>query len=471
MPHPKQTFLLIFIITLATLLWGGDCRAADPVEVSQAIKVPLTTTAIPDGVVYMPSWSMFMMMMRNFVLQENGPTVIWSFVPDGNRTTTLGIGGTEYTVIDKTKIPDTERDYSSVPGKLLLKSPAREFTIDLADFDYINSKSIELTLDCGRKYFLRASGSSKRRVIDDVTKKKRMETSGSFSPGGVQTGKLPPPFQTPITILDINVDGFYTTGEDGIIVGPADPQGDYVQPFSKYISTPPPNNAIFEIQNLTKDGSEITLLPYRGPTASLEVVMPQGYSSNQITLTSDAGLNVTVQVKAGEGEGGEETSGLVTVIPGSYTILNATISVPPKDAKSRRSGLAVFGDGMPGLKVEAGTKKVLVLSGPKTLEFQATLVKGNITIASETIHFKGQAGETYAGQYYEDKPEVYLNVDGKSTLLGKLYWARALYGVGFSGFSEKVPADIDLKNAKEATVALKVQTRDFGELSTTVPLK
>jgi len=38
-------------------------------------------------------------------------------------------------------------------------------------------------------------------------------------------------------------------------------------------------------------------------------------------------------------------------------------------------------------------------------------------------------------------------------------------------YSGGVPASVDLKTAKEATVTLKARLTDFGEFSATVPLK
>ena len=226
------------------------------------------------------------------------------------------------------------------------------------------------------------------------------------------------------------MDGFYTTGEDGIVVGSLTAFTDdsmsigyyrprlafLVQPFSKYISTPPPSAGIFEIQDLAKDGSELTILPYRGPTASLEVIAPPKCSGQIILTSADAGLNVTVNGKA---KGGGES---VTVIPGSYTILAARLT-QPQDTDQPSWLMRVSGAGMPALKVEAGTKQVLVLSGPRVLEFQAALVDGKVNIKTESLFcIKGQSGETYSDVHYdrENPPEVYLNVDGKSTLLGKM---------------------------------------------------
>jgi len=224
-----------------------------------------------------------------------------------------------------------------------------------------------------------------------------------------------PPHQTPIAIFDANLDSFYTSDEDGIIVGSRPKLVDgsplkcpLVQPLSKYIST---SDGIFEIQNLAKDGSELTVLPYVGPTASIEVVAPQKYAG-QIILTSDVGLNVTISVHA---EGERESA---TVIPGGYTILAASL-FPPYLVDQQVAVMIISGPGMPALQVEAGEKQILSLSGPKSLEFQAALIAGNkVNIKPESVRFKGSLGETY--NFGFDKLEVYLNVDGKSMCLGKM---------------------------------------------------
>jgi len=79
---------------------------------------------------------------------------------------------------------------------------------------------------------------------------------------------------------------------------------------------------------------------------------------------------------------------------------------------------------MPTLNVKSGSMQVLLLSGPKVLEFQASLIDGKLRITPDMRHdskIKGQAGETYSCAINTENPaEVYLHVDGKSTSLGKV---------------------------------------------------
>jgi len=360
-----------------------SCIAVPPCAV-EPIKVPLVTTAIPSD--------------TRYILAGKPPGLFDQ--DEENPTKTLTLGGIECVV--KAEMPGKASIKNGLPCKLLCKTPTQEFTA--------TGQSMEFTLDHGRKYLLTGEGFFYSDT-DPENKKKNVRTF--FKPAGVQTGKIG---QTSIALYDSNMDGFYTIGEDGIAFGPPmiisldwlfTKKYHYVQPLSKYIST---SDGIFEIRNLAKDGSELTLLPYNGPTASLEVIAPQSNSGQkyfgQIILTSpDANLNVTVSGKAGES---------VAVIPGEYKILIA-------DLKAARSTMYISGAGMSALKVKAGEKQVMVLSGPKRLEFQAAMIGGKININPETFHIKGQAGEIYSGVHDRSNlPEVYLNVDGKSTLLGKM---------------------------------------------------
>ncbi|MCL2639228.1 MAG: hypothetical protein FWD53_00130 [Phycisphaerales bacterium] len=382
-----RTVLLGLVIGIIASLWG--CGVGGP------IKVSLVTTALSADTRYI----MFKMYYteddvkeaKDFCLHEESPTA------------TFTLGGIECVV--KLQMPGKRDESKSfVPSKLLLKTPTQEFAYSFSErYSY---PSMELALDSGRKYFLQDMG------YDYLDEPEKIVSRCEFEPAGVQTGKIgTPPFQTPIHLYDANVDGFYTGDKDGIIIGPltAVPYGPlklhYVQPLSKYITTP---GGIFEILNIARDGSEITLLPYRGPTAKLQVVAPKNYSG-QITLTSaDANLNVTVCGKAGE---------WVTVIPGSYTIQNALLNT----TSTERYGMYVnqYEHEMPAMKVEAGAEYMLVLSGPRTLECRAAMVDGKINVDVPTV--KGEAGERYSYVFDREKPTmVYLNVDDQSTLLGQM---------------------------------------------------
>ncbi|MCL2640393.1 MAG: hypothetical protein FWD53_06075, partial [Phycisphaerales bacterium] len=332
---------------------------------------------------------------------------VWRiFLDEENPTKKLTLGGLECTLRAEVPAEPPENDGGGVPAKLILKTPMREYTIDsAATIPGKIPQPVELTLDGGRKYFFTAHAFS---VYRD---KKLAFTTGSIMPGGIQLGKIGPPPAPDIVLFDSNLDGFYTTGDDGIAIGSAPaisgPGGQklhLVQPLSKYISVA---GDIFEIQSVAKDGSELTVLPYTGPTASLEASVP-GKHVGQIVLTSDAGLNVTI------GGGGGDA---VAIVPGSYTVLAAVLVDP-----EQRSPMMISGGGMLPLKVEAGKKQVLTLSGPKTLEFQASLADGKINIKPDTLHVKGQIGETYKSVPYDYKnpPEVFLNIDGKSISLGKM---------------------------------------------------
>jgi len=393
----KRAILLSAIMVLAALLWG--CRVVEP------IKVPLVTAAISDVCYISPAYVLDYTNLGWFQLDETNPAK------------TFTLGGIECVV--------TAEPLTEVPGddqfalrKLFIKTPMQELTIG-HDNDLV-FKPVELMLDNGRKYLLAGCGFSDF-VTDHETQKKSIVTRCAICSAGVQVGKIPSPFQSTITLYDSNLDGFYTSGDDGIVVGSPTAvayygsKGYLAQPISKYISTPPPSGGIFEIQKLAKDGSELTLLPYRGPTASLEVVLPPNYSGQIIMTSADTGLNVTLNGKAGE---------VVTVIPGDYTILAAMLSSDtPLPDSSHNLGVRVSGAGMPALKVKAGAKQVLVMSGPKVLEFQAALVDGKLKITPEmyfNVEIKGQAGETYSCVTDTKNPaEIYLNVDGQSTFLGK----------------------------------------------------
>ncbi|MCL2646838.1 MAG: hypothetical protein FWD61_07505 [Phycisphaerales bacterium] len=394
--HSRRTVLLGVVLAIATPLW-----AAGP------IKVPLVTTAIPADTTYVPpSNALGGAFPGQFVLRDEKPT------------TTFTLGGIEYTVQTETppKAPDNQKlgTIVEVESKLLLKNTAQSFTFG----SDASAKPMELTLDKGRKYLLSGEGYSFSLYIDPKVKK-CVTTQGMLRPAGVQTGKIGSSPQSTIAIFDANMDGFYTSDKDGIVIGkPIEFVDSYktakklylVQPLSKYISTP---GGIFEIQNLAKDGSELTVLPYAGATANLEVIAPPKYCGQIIMTSSDANLNVTLNGKAGES---------VKIIPGAYTMLAARLYTPSQD-KSRPQGqwMYVSGNEMPALQVKAGAKQTLTLSGPKVLEFQAAMVKGKVNINPETLRTKGQAGETYLPAYDRTKPpEVTLNVDGKSTSLGKM---------------------------------------------------
>jgi len=392
--------LLGMVMGIVAVLWG--CGAGG------SVKVSLVTTAIPADIMYVPP----------LVGDDDPPGQF--HLTEANPTQTFTFGGIACVVQAQApaKMPDGVRT-GPVPAKLLIKTPTQELSYDLLNPRNLdaNTKPLELTLDHGRKYLLKGDGSTYVST-DPETKKKKVATTGIFWSVGVQTGKIGKT-KIPIALYDSNLDGFYTSGEDGIVVGSLTGFNDYAwiskkklhfaQPLSKYISTA---DGIFEIQHLAKDGSELTVLPYRGVTTRLEVIAPPKCSGQIIMTSSDAKLNVTVNGKAGES---------VTVIPGSYTILNAAMNIPPQGSQSEDSLMFVSGEGMPAVKVEAGAKRVLVLSGPKVFEFQAAMADGKVNIKPQTLHIKGQAGETYElGYDPENLPEVYLNVDGKSTLLGKM---------------------------------------------------
>jgi len=375
------------VMAIAASLWG--CQAAGP------IKVPLVTTAIPaDTSTYMSP---------SVVALGGGDPNLGRFLLDEDHPTTkLTLGGIECIV--KAQTPAKVDDHHLLHCKLLIKTPTQELTFDTPPSG--SDATVELTLNHGRKYLLTGWGHCYSQT-DPKTEKKSVITIGGFQPAGTQTGKIG---QSTVALFDANLDGFYTSGQDGIVISSPSkvvddrlPKFRLVQPLSKYIST---SDGIFEVQHLAKDGSELTLLPYRGPTASLQVIAPQKYLGQIILTSPDANLNVTVSGKVGE---------LVTVIPGNYTILVAELGIYPQS-------LLIYGDGMPSLKVATGAKQVLTLSGPKILEFQATMVYDKVNIKSDTFHITGQAGETYSPICcdQENPPEVYLNVDGKSTLLGKM---------------------------------------------------
>lgn len=370
---------------------------AAPLWAAEPIKVPLVPTAIPDKVDYLlPPFASVNMQL--FSLSEEHPTK------------TLVLGGVECTVRAEVlaKIEGGAkggRD-GKLSYKLIIKTPTQELT-----FPESRGKPLELTLDKGRKYFL--TGYAYHCITDAADKSSVVGCQ--IQSATAQTGKIGKT-ETPIALIDSNFpgpngycfDGFYTPGEDNIAIGlPESIEGfrfnryHLVQPFSKYISTP---GGIFEIQKVARDGSELTVLPYAGATANVEVSAPQKYSGQIVLTSSDAGLNATV--KAGES---------ASVIPGSYTVMGAVLS-------ESNSLLIISGEGMPPLKLEVGAKQKLVLSGPKALEFQAGWVGGKVNIKPETLKMKGQAGETYEQVDYDQKnpPEVYLTVDGKMVLLGKM---------------------------------------------------
>jgi len=401
---------------------------ASPLCAADPIKVPLTTTAVSGGRNSKNTY------LSPLYLLDSEKRPGWFRLNDAKPTQTFTIGGLACTV--EAGPPET--------GKLYLKTPTQNFIFNTNSS--LNAEPMELTLENGRKYPLRGSGSSYAQT-DPKTGKESISASVLLWPASIQTGKIG---NTPIAIYDSNVDGFYTSNEDGIVIGTPLKEYNFVQPLSKYISTP---DGIFEVRNLAKDGSELTVIPYSGPTASLEVITPRKYAGRILLASFDAGLNVTTNGKSDES---------VTVIPGDYTVLTALL-----DTKPLSLSMWVTGVGMPKLKVEAGTKQVLTLSGPKVLEFQASLVDGKVNIQPKTIHTKGQAGETYLADYDpKTLPKVYLNVDGKSTLLGETMLDRAA-----GEYFGDVPADINLKAAKEVTVTLKMHLLVFGELAATVPLK
>ncbi|MCL2640895.1 MAG: hypothetical protein FWD53_08640 [Phycisphaerales bacterium] len=376
--HAMRAILLGLLMTITTPLWAEGGGAAEP------IKIPLTTTAYPSEVYYLPqlSWAGSTI---DFSMSAHSPTAVF----------TLG----EIVYITKAETSPQQPEYGGrlSLNKLLIITPTQELNFDL------NANRAELTLDGGRKYFL--TGRFWCTESRDSTPKNPIYVaSGWLRPGGLQTGTIG---QTPIAIFDSNFDTVYTLSEDGIVIG--SPTGKYriVQPLSKYITTP---DGIFEVQHLAKDGSEIILLPYTGPTATIEVITPQQFASQILLISSDAKLYVTAYGKAGV----ERES--VTVIPGTYRVENTWLEATPKGS----TGLTQPG-AIPPLKVEAGEKQTLVLSGPKTLEFQAKRIGRKINIDPDTFHIKGQNGETYWGEYDQYRPpEVYLNVDGQSVLLGKM---------------------------------------------------
>ncbi|MCL2641315.1 MAG: hypothetical protein FWD53_10750 [Phycisphaerales bacterium] len=393
MSHAKRAILLSTILTLAAPLWaeGGG----------EPMKVPLTTTTIPEDTFYVPP---------SMILDRIASEAWQIHLDTENPTKKLTLGGIEHTLRAETPTEPPKDELDGVPVKLILKTPTQEYTVDLSTFDpEKRPKPIELTLDGeggGRKYLLSAQASAYYRD------KKLDFTYGDIMPGGIQSGKIG---KTSIALFDANFDGFYTADKDGIIIDSATaiswPGGQkfyFVQPLSKYITTP---EGIFEIQNVAKDGSELTVLPYKGATAHIEVNTPQKYFG-QIILTSDTGLNVIVGGKAGEA---------ASIIPGSYTLLAAFLTEPVTDGP-RHSPMLISGEGMSPLNVGAGAKQVLTLSGPKKLEFQPTLADGKININPKTLLIKGQAGETYKQVPYDHQnpPEVILNIGGKSILLGKM---------------------------------------------------
>ncbi|MCL2647264.1 MAG: hypothetical protein FWD61_09695 [Phycisphaerales bacterium] len=387
MSHSKRAVLLGIVMAFATPLW-----AADPV------KVPLLTTPIPDDTSYTTSLSIL----------GNPPPTYFRLTQE-TPTQKFTIGGLDCLV--KIESPTTApANGSPVLCKLLFKTPTQEFTFNSDR----SLKLMELTLDNGRKYLLKGRGYS-YSVTDPETHKENIYASGTIVPAGVQTGKIG---NTPIALYDSNLDGFYTTDKDGLVIGSptqvtnGSTTNKYhlVQPFSKYIRTP---DGIFELQNIAKDGSELTALPYNGPTATLELLAPPKCSGQIIMTSPDANLNVTLTGKTGDS---------ATVIPGSYTLLAGKIDIPPQESLPKGSWIYVTGPGMSALKLTPGAKQTLTLSGPTTLEFQAALVNGKINIKPDTLQTKGQSGETYLYVDYDTKnpPEVSLNVDGKSTILGKM---------------------------------------------------
>jgi len=381
----SRLVILLGVGMAIAALWVVKWYTAEPGIVGP-VTVSLVTTAVPgnNDPYYPPS----------HILRTPGWPPKRFYLNRQNRTETFTLGETECTV----KLEELAMTFRA--GKQTLKTPTQEFTLQ-------QSNPMELAIDNGRKYFLRESVSPSY-VIDPETQEKRSATRIELRPAGVQLGKLG---KTRIAIFDTNMDGLYTLDDDGIII---DPATDYfgrltetyrlAQPLSKYIRTP---DGLFEIQKLAKDGSTLTLSPYRGFTASLQVNAPQKYSGQIILTSSDA--NLTILGKAGKwGE-------TIRVIPGDYTILVATFG-------TREHAMFISGAEMPAVKMAAGEMQILTISGPKQLEFQAAMADGKINI--KTFQIKGQLGETYLLDAnfsdYKKSPEVYLNVGGKSTLLGKM---------------------------------------------------
>jgi len=349
-------------------LFGIVMAVAGPLWAAEPVKVPLSTTVTTgDRNVYYLSPTLSYAGSKSFRLSDAKPTE------------TITLGGVE--CVMRTEVSTKKVGgglFSSARAetvyKLIIKTPTQELTFD----DTSVNKPLEFTLDNGRKYVL---GVNIHSYSD-----KASDSCCHLNLVSVQTGKIG---QTPITYMEPGFDG-------GIAVGESTGTYRLFQSVSKYIGTP---EGIFEIQGFAQDASELTLLAYSGPTASIEVSMPRGYSGPVVLTSADAGMTVTV-------------NGTATVIPGSYTVQTALLSTATQ----------VQGAGMPAVKVEAGGKQVVTLSGPKVLEFQTALVDGKVNIKPSEILMKGQAGETYKRVSYDaaKPPEVYLNTDGKTVLLGKM---------------------------------------------------
>ncbi|MCL2639508.1 MAG: hypothetical protein FWD53_01555 [Phycisphaerales bacterium] len=365
----KQAIILGIITAVATPLFAQT-------------KTTLTTTVIPGDVQFLPP--------SHFLGDEEGSRSQIK-LQGVNPSVRLTLADTTFTVrVDTPAEPPTK----SAPEKIFIKSPTKEFTLDTA-----TNPILELPLGNSRKYFV--VGQAFTFTATSNNNKKIGFTVGSLKPAGIQTGKIG---QTPIAIFDANFDGQYTLNDDAIILGPTPNSGSFlVQPLSKYLSTP---QGIIEIQSLARDGSEITTRPYTGPTASLATDTPGQDLKGVLILTSDASFNIMLNSKT--------TDGPATVIPGNYKILTGFLN-------TRGRSMILTGDGMQPLKLTAGTKQTLALSGPKNLEFRADLVNNKVTIKPDSLLLRGDAGEAYKASFDSRRPpEVFINVDGETTRLGKM---------------------------------------------------
>jgi hypothetical protein len=227
-----------------------------------------------------------------------------------------------------------------------------------------------------------------------------------------------------IWVYDSNTDGVYSLNDDAVRSG--DPSKVAIfAPLASHLTTP---SGIYQIVQLSEDGSQLQYKKYSGPTGQLGVKFVGGSTElNMVIVSADGQLSTIVTA-------GTKARPPVMLIPGHYRVAAAIIIAPG----SGKVVSVIDTASLPSIDIAGNKASTLEFGSPLTLEFKAAL-KGDteISIDSSTVKVRGKSGEAYSITQWTSPPEVSVVIAGAVTKLGK-YDTTQRSQTG-SGYTSRIP--------------------------------
>jgi hypothetical protein len=220
-----------------------------------------------------------------------------------------------------------------------------------------------------------------------------------YRSGAVQAGKVD---GTDIVFYDSNCDGSYRAQDDAMRVG-VDCRVPVFAPMSGNFATA---RAIYHIDGLTENASELRYTAYTGKTGKVAVAGTSPGTEIQLALQSkDADLSMVC--------GANQPATLA--LPGKYEIAYGTV------ADAAGNLVAVIAPGSVGsIEVADGKVQTVRVGGPVSLEFKASLKNEKLQIDPDSFRIQGKNGEQYLKAQWAELPEIGVQRGKTIRRLGKM---------------------------------------------------